>query len=752
MLVIMLCACSFISYSQRTIKGTITDESGKVITAAGIYFPSLLSGTETDTSGNFQITIPGQQQVTMQVSHVGYKTILVPVAGEEVINVKLEVSMMEVQEIVITAPEAKLTENHPYSIQVYSREMLQNTGGLTLMSQLAYQPGVDRISTGIGIGKPVIRGNSFNRIVLQAMGTRIENQQWDDRHDLGISEAGIDRVEVVQGAAALMYGADALGGALIFVDEKPAMQGKSEGDVSLGYNLNNRGIKFEFGYKHTYTNGLFYIARVATNLDASYQQGGDAPEGSQIGKYAANSKFIDGTGKATLGISKSWGTSRINYSYYKQLIGIVELEPDSIVESEHEQQVWEVEAPYQDVTTHILSWQNSLNVKKGKINLDIAYQLNDRLEYEPLNNGIKKAKYESIGLKLNVFTYDIKWISNPSKKAGLIVGSQGMTQQNRNHGKISLVPDADVSNFAAYITGRYDLEKWNFLVGVRSDLREITIQKRIPEGQAFYFPSSDANMTYSPVTGSAGLAWHPVKTITVKLNVASGFSAPNYAELGTYGRHEGAYRFEIGNPDLDMEQNVEADAGISYDQPGFSLHAEGYYNAISNYIYLQNSGTFMDSLPVYNYLQDDAVLSGGAAGFIIHPVKMPFIELSSDFSYTRGAREDFDLPYIPAPKIVTTLSFKSNKKILLRQPFVSLTMSNYLEQTHVAPYELATDDYMLLDLMLGGNFNIGNKVCSLRLFATNILDEGYYSHLSLVKNIEVKDMGRNIGFHLSMPF
>jgi len=128
------------------------------------------------------------------------------------------------------------------------------------------------------------------------------------------------------------------------------------------------------------------------------------------------------------------------------------------------------------------------------------------------------------------------------------------------------------------------------------------------------------------------------------------------------------------------------------------------------------------------------------------------VELSSDFSMTRGKRDSLDLPYMPAPKIVTTLSFNSKRRILFHEPFASVTMSNYLEQTHVAPFEIATGSYMLLDLMIGGNLNVGNKKMIVRLFATNLLDEAYYSHLSLVKNIGIRDMGRNIGFKLTLPF
>jgi iron complex outermembrane receptor protein len=110
------------------------------------------------------------------------------------------------------------------------------------MGNLSYQPGVDRITIGNGIGKPVIRGLSFNQIMLYGQGTRIENQQWDDHHDLGLTDVGVDNVEIVRGPAALIYGADALGGALIFHDEKPAAAGTVEQDFNVGFCSNTLGL------------------------------------------------------------------------------------------------------------------------------------------------------------------------------------------------------------------------------------------------------------------------------------------------------------------------------------------------------------------------------------------------------------------------------------------------------------------------------------------------------------------------------
>ncbi len=758
-LLIFILFFSFPVLSQITLKGIVSDKNNSPLSNLTVFIPEIQKGTVTGNDGAFSIEAPASGIVNVQFTMIGYKsqvkTLNLADARVE-LKIMMEPSSIEIEEVIVTSNNTKLPDNIPYPVNTFSKDELDNTGGLTLMSKLAYEPGIDRISVGMGIGKPVIRGNSFNRILLYSMGTRIENQQWDDRHDLGISENGIEKVEVVNGPAALIYGADALGGALIFVDEKPAAAGKWAADAAIGGNVNNIGTYFDLGYKATKNTGLFYILRAGGHGNGSYVQGGDKPDSVLFPRnYAANSKFIDLTGKGSIGLSKKWGVSKLSYSFMNQRTGIVELEPDSIllIEPEHEQMTYDVEAPYQDVTSHIVSSENTILMEHSKVNANVAYQLNNRKEFEP--TGIKKKYLLAFGLKLNVITYDLKWSSDAEKKFGFTVGTQGMLQKNKNFGLETLVPDADVSDFAGYILMRYDLEKVNILGGIRYDLRKIEAESAEGEEEDSLEmkPEIDFDNEYKPVSGSLGIAFHPSAGWTIKLNGATGFSAPNYAELGTFGRHEGTYRFERGNTNLKMEQNVEGDLGIIWEGEFASINLSGFYNMIHNYIYLAPTADTIDELQVYDFLQHNATLSGGSAGFDIHPASLKWFDLKADYSGTRGKLKDGgDLPFMPADKIVGQLKLSSAKKILLNNPYITFVVSNYFKQEKVAAYEIPTDGYTLLDVHIGGNFRLLKQGASLSIFGTNILNKGYYNHLSLVKNIGVREMGMNIGFALKVNF
>src|SRR3982750_3829577 len=98
-------------------------------------------------------------------------------------------------------------------------------------------------------------------------------------------------------------------------------------------------------------------------------------------------------------------------------------------------------------------------------------------------------------------------------------------------------------------------------------------------------PATDFEKDYTPVSFSLGAAYHFTPDITVKLNGATGFSAPNYAELATFGKHEGTFRFERGNMDLNVEQNIEGDLGFIWENEFVSINAGLYTNMVKDYIY-----------------------------------------------------------------------------------------------------------------------------------------------------------------------
>lgn len=756
---IFLC---FTVQAQHTLSGIITDktDNARLLEGVAVFIPDYNRYDISKEGGTYILRNIGKATVNVQFTRTGYKSVVKSVDLKDsatVFNVELEPTAMELEEVVVTSNSTKLPDMIPYTVNSYSLRDLNRTGNVNLLSSLSNQPGIDKISLGNGISKPVIRGLSFNRILLYQNGTRLENQPWDDRHDIGVNENGVEKVEIVKGPAALIYGPDAMGGAIIFIDEKPAVAGTAVGEVDFAAYSNTLGANLNAGVKGTSQNGFFYGFRLGGQSHTSYIQGNgdEVVKNTEEKDFAFNSKYASTNAKITTGVSKKWGVSKLTYSYYKQLIGIIEIEDGGVTVADNEEQRdREIEAPYQDVTTHLISSENTFPMGKSKLNVNVSYQLNDRKEFELKNPGVDKIAEEAISLKLNTMTYDVKYSSDADKKFGYTIGSQSYFQSSRNSGIIGLVPDADVNDMAAYLLLRYDLPKWNFLAGGRYDYRTLKTTPYLQAG------SSAIDRNFSLANGSLGVAFHPNDELTLKVNAATGFTAPNYAQLGSNGKHEGSYRYEIGRADLDIEQNIQGDFGLIWEMKDVSITVSPYYNRINNYIYIKNTGQDTvyrtQTLDVYRYSQRNAIISGAEATIDLHPRGLSWVDLNVSYGQIRGRFEaGGNIPYIPSNKLVGELRFVRQKLDYLYNPYISVVCRNYFMQDKVSEFERTTDAYTLLDLSLGGSFKWGMHMWDLTISATNILNTGYFNALSLLKDLQpvgIREMGRNIMVRIRVPF
>ncbi len=70
---------------------------------------------------------------------------------------------------------------------------------------------------------------------------------------------------------------------------------------------------------------------------------------------------------------------------------------------------------------------------------------------------------------------------------------------------------------------------------------------------------------------------------------------------------------EIKN--LTNEQNFQIDVSFEYRNEHIEFFANGFYNAVNNYIFISPTDEIIEDTPVYDYLQNDAALYGGEFGF-----------------------------------------------------------------------------------------------------------------------------------------
>ncbi|WP_291782298.1 carboxypeptidase-like regulatory domain-containing protein, partial [Cecembia sp.] len=208
-----------------SLSGKVVDKSNNnPLPGVNIYVPELNRGVVTDLDGKFILTGIPERNITLQVSFLGYATLVKSVRVNAVKDLvfELEEYAQTIEEVVVSGAYIMSKESSPISIEKVDRVDLLKMPSPNLMSSLARTPGVSEISLGPGISKPVIRGLSFSRVLSLYQGARFENQQWGADHGLGMTETGIANVEMIKGPASIIYGSGAMAGVVNLIEERDA--------------------------------------------------------------------------------------------------------------------------------------------------------------------------------------------------------------------------------------------------------------------------------------------------------------------------------------------------------------------------------------------------------------------------------------------------------------------------------------------------------------------------------------------------
>ncbi|MCB9361303.1 MAG: TonB-dependent receptor [Flavobacteriales bacterium] len=727
----------------QTLKGTIKDShTNETLPGVNIYLPELKKGVTTDVNGNYNLKLPRKGDYKIQISFVGYEIILqrIDVEQEELIlDFDLHPTVIEAKEFVVSSVYHSSQDENPVDVIQFNTEQLQQSLQPTLMQSLSNVAGVNLVSTGIGIGKPVIRGLSFNRVLVFSEGVPIDNQQFGDEHGLGLSEIGIEKVEVIKGPSSLLYGADAMGGVLHFVDERPANINTIVGNVGTKYFSNTNGYQSNFGFKGT-TDNFRYKLNGGRSSHGDYLQGN--------GERVTNTRFTESAIKANIGFMKKWWTNDVNYSFLQSAIGI----PEGIGEQNTSRNL---SAPFQVITNQIVSTQNTFHIKKSHIKLNLGYLTNNRTEFE--EGELKEKLYHDIkdsaalDMLLQTSNYDLKWHLPEFKNVEIILGSQGKYQTNANRGEENLIPDAIVQQVGGFGIFKYAKNKLSVISGVRYDVKKMEGKKMGELAEEGYKPAF--NKTYKSFNGSLGLTYKWNKELLTRFNIASGFRSPNLAELSSNGVHEGTFRYEIGNLQLETEQNIEFDLGAEYVGEHVSFAVSGFNNLINNYIYLTPTDSIIDTETVFSYIQSNANLYGFETTLDIHPHSMHWLHFETQFAMVIGKRSNGDyLPRIPAHNLLNTIKAELKDIKSVKNLFLSIESNTIFEQNNIDEFEMKTPAYVVLGAKIGGDIYLGNQPLIVSLGVTNLLNQKYYNHLSRLKPDGIYDMGTNFVVSLKVPF
>lgn len=770
-----------IGFAQNSLTGKITEaSSGELLIGASVFISELKTGASTDINGEYRIDHIPSGTYLIEVRYIGHKNMVrkLTISGEVRQDFVLAQAVSELSEVVVTGvAQATELKESPVIIKPLSADVLHGQSNQNLIDALRNVPGVDQVTTGTGISKPVIRGLGYNRIVTLWNGIRQEGQQWGDEHGIEIDEYTIDRVEIIKGPGSLLYGSDAIAGVVNFLPAKSLPIGQMHTSLNANYQSSNNLIGYSLANEGN-RGGLQWAGRFTNKFAGNYSN----PYDGKV--YNSGFKEIDGS--LSVGVAKKWGYSYLSVSSFNQRVGIVEGErddegrflkvtPDNGDATEEpvsssDLSGYRIGLPYQDIHHFRVVSNSNIILGNSSMRIDVGFQKNTRKEYaDPLH-----PDEEELYMDLNTINYSIKYRVPSVAGWESTIGVGGMIQKNTNKGEEYLIPDYNSWEVGVFALSQKALsDKVTIAGGVRFDIKKSHTDRLVLEEEGVKFEGFEK--FYDNFSGSVGISYRPDDDNTIKFNVSRGFRSPNISEIGSNGKHEGTFRYEYGNKDLKPEVSHQFDLGYFLNTDHVTFEVTPFVNLLRDYIYLEKLSSLAggDSIPdpedsgstAFRYTQGNATLYGGEVYLDIHPHPLDWLHIENSFSYVRATQANQpdslrNLPFIPAPNYKGGIrAHFNNVGSIFSNAHVKLGLVHYFAQDHIfSAYdtETATPGYTLLNAGIGSDINAfspsSKAKLSLFLSVENLANIAYQSHLSRLKYAPINpasgrygvfNMGRN---------
>lgn len=751
--IIFFTLTSFSGFAQQgKLSGEITSE-GSTVAFASVYIKASDLGTTADKDGKFLLkNIPAGNH-SIEISAIGFKKfsrdILINEGQSKTLNVQLEKSSEELNEVLIVDTQTGLTRRTPYNVSSIDMQGIETKGNPNgMMGSLREVPGVYGAEFGQGIVKPFIRGLGFSRVVTIYQGNKLENHQWGADHGLGINDLGIKKVEVIKGPASVLYGSGALGGVLLTQDDEFYKEStKFSGNIGTTFNSVSNGIRTYASLGKSFKNGIFIATDLAYENHADYKNGN--------GRLIGNSRFNTKTLRLHTGIEKENFQNKLSFSFNDQNLGIIldeEMQDSkSLATSRNDR---EMQLPFQEVKDYLLSYNQTTQHENFETSLHLSHHSNNRKEVE------QDFGLVDLGLQQNHSFYNAR-ITLPNGKIKHSLGTQGsfVKTQNIKNSQEFLIPDAEIFENGIYYLASLDIDSWFFQGALRYDYRNVTADASSEEliADDFILPGNPENRkltrTFNGFTGSIGATKKFNANNQLKVNFSTGFRAPDLAELFSNGPHPGTSRFEKGNDQFGREQSVQADLSYTYRNNRFESTFSAFGSRVNNYIYFTATDETLpnENLEVWSYLQTDANLYGFE--FEIKHTWLQQQRLETKFSgaivRAEDLKNDRNLSFIPPDNFNLEVGYFGLKD---RSLYAFSKLRLVSDQNRAGLNEETTAGYTLLNLGVSKEFNLGNDQLETGITVYNALNKNYVDHMSILRAFNVSSPGRNFMLNLKYNF
>ena len=622
----------------------------------------------------------------------------------------------------------------------------------SLGETLARQPGVSATSFGPTASAPILRGLSGDRIrvLTDDIGSLDLSTSGPD-HAIAINPLTAERIEVLRGPAALLFGSSAIGGVVNVIDsriprQKPDGPGRVGVVASYGSAADERSVNGSVDLPlggHLVAHGDVNWSKSDDLQAGGYflskrlrEEAASSPSSEirelaglkgEIPNSAANShEFSGGVAYIDNGLNIGASITRRESEYGVPIR--YSLDPDG-----------EVEAP-------------TIDARQTRYDTRIEAPLGGVFEQLRVRAGYANYRHDEVEdtgeIGSSFFSKGgegrLELVQADRSGWGGSSGFQFLERNAKIRGEEKFLPDsrqrqAGLFTLQTIVAGRLRIE-----AGGRVELSKLRADADDQLGTPGRSPS------FTTFSGSLGGQYEFTSGWRAGLTMSSSARAPSINELFANGPHVGSQAFEIGDPDLDPERSLSIEGSLRHQSDPLRLTINAYYSRFSNYIFQAPTGGIDEDsgLAIYEFRQGRANYYGIEAEAQAKLGPMGGIDwgLEAIGDAVRAKVRGFGpAPQIPPARVIAALTGAKG------QFDGRFEIEHAFAQRRTASLETDTPAYTLVGASLDWHPFTERPELTLSLSGNNLFDVVARRHSSLLKDYAPL-AGRDVRLGLRFEF